>query len=137
MELRTARSHYNTFYMILLGIIIGILVGAWMGSINWYAILILSAPMLLPYIFYRIILSIDIVDEQLVLKSMNFFSKRTTIFSIKEVELQLYHIPPVGRRKGFYSMYIIKEGKVLHRIDHDVAELAVFIERFNRKKTTV
>lgn len=137
MEFRTARGHYNTFYMILLGIIIGIVVGACMGEINWYAMLILSAPMLLPYVFYRIILSIDIVDDQLVLKSMNFFRARTTIFDIREVELQLYHIPPAPRRKGFYAMYVIKGGKVLHQIEHDMKELSVFIDRFNRKKLTV
>lgn len=65
MEFKTARSHYNTFYMILLGIAIGVLVCSFTGRIHWYAVLILSVPMLLPYMFYRVYLSIDIAEEQL------------------------------------------------------------------------
>jgi len=137
MEFRTARSYYNNFLMIPLGIIIGILVGLFTGKINWYLILILSVVMTVPYMAFHTYLSINIEDEQLILKTMSLFERKTIIFNIREVELQLYYNPPRGKRKSFYSMYIIKGGKTLHEIEHKMAELSIFIDRFNRKKSTV
>ncbi|MCF6408070.1 hypothetical protein L3C95_34600 [Chitinophaga filiformis] len=143
MEFRTARSHYNTFYMIVLGIVLGVIIPGSLGALktrmNWYFLPILSAALLLPYACFRVYLSIDIADEQLVLTEMNFFGKKVTIFNIKEVELRLYYIPrpPVRKGRAFYSMYIIKGGKILHQIEHDMKELSVFIDRFNRKKATI
>lgn len=137
MEFRTARSHYNTFYMIVLGIIIGTLVGVCVGKVNLHVVLMFFAAMTLPYMLFRVYLSIDIEGQQLIVKSMNFFSRKTDVFSIREVALQLYYIPRVGKSKAFYSMYIIKEGKILHRINHDMKELSVFIDRFNRHKAGI
>jgi len=137
MEFKTVRSYYNNFLMIPLAILIGILLGLWTGKINWYLIIFFSIVMFSPYMAFHTYLSIDIADEQLILKTMSLFERKTIIFNIKEVELRLYYNPPRGKRNSFYSMYIIKEGKTLHEIEHKMAELSVFIDRFNRKKLTV
>ncbi len=123
--------------MILSGIIIGISIALWAGKANWYAMLILSAIILLPYMAFSIILSIDIIDDLLVLKTISCFRKRTILFNIREVELQLFYTARRPRRPAFYSMYIVKGGKRFHEIRHGVAELSIFIDRFNKKKADI
>lgn len=137
MKLTNPGSHRKTFYMILLGIMIGLSVGIWVdGSIS-LLVLLVAAPMLLLYMFTNVILSIDIIDDHLVLRTMNLLRRKTTLFNIKEVELQLFYTRPAQKASGYYSMHLIKNGKVLHNIEHDVAELSAFIASFNSKKAVV
>lgn len=134
MQFGTVRSYYNTFCMILLGVIVGVSLGVFAAKVNWYAMLIVAALVLLPYMFFSTILSIDIVDQHLVVKTISCFRKRTEVFDIDDVELQLFYTPAAPRRSAYYSMYVVKGKCKLHEIQHDVAELTIFIERFNKKK---
>lgn len=138
MEITTPRSHYKTFYLILLGVIIILSAGVYYGKRNSFPLLLLAVPMVLPFMFVNVILSIDIIDDQLVLKKMNFFKKKTIFFNIREVELQLFFTPGERRRRSeFYSMYIVKRGQKLHEMRHGVAELSTFIAHFNSKKASI
>lgn len=134
MEFKTAKSHYITFCLVLAGIVIGILMGALFGKVIWPVVLILSAIVLTPYLFFNIILSINVVDDHLVVKTTQLFREKTTLINIKEVELQLFHTPPKPRRKAFYSMHVVRNNKVLHEIEYDVTKLSAFILDFNQKK---
>jgi hypothetical protein len=125
--------------MILSGIIIGISIALWVGKANWYAMLILSVIILLPYMAFSTILSIDIIDDHLVLKTMSCFRKRAILFNIREVELQLFYVPrgPGKRDSAFYSMYIVRGGEKLHEIRYGLTELSAFIAHFNSKKAGI
>jgi hypothetical protein len=139
MEFTTPRRYYNTFYMILSGIIIVISFGLWQGGAKLYAMLILSAIILLAYMAFSTILSIDIIDDHLVLKTISCFRKRTILLNIREVELPLFYTPrgPGRKDSAFYSMYIVKGGKRLHEIRYGVTELSTFIAHFNSKKAGI
>ncbi len=137
MEFKTAKSYYITFGMIVTGILIGISMGVLFGKMNWPVILILSAIILIPYLFFTVILSINLVDDHIVLKTTHLFKEKATLINIKEIELQLYYTPPKPRRKGFYSMRIIRNNNVLHVIEYDMKKLSAFILDFNHKKAQV
>jgi hypothetical protein len=137
MEFKTAKSHYITFCLMLAGIVIGILMGALFGKVIWPVVLILSVIILTPYLCFNIILSVNIVDDHLVVKTTQLFREKTTLINIKEVELQLFYTPPKPRRKGFYSMHVIRNNKVIHEIEYDVNKLSAFIQDFNQKRSEV
>lgn len=137
MELRTAKSHYTFFCMILAGIIIGLLVGSWGEKPMSYAVSIVAAAILLPSMFFRIILSVNIVNEQLVVESMNLFRKKTTRFNIREIELQLMYMPPRCRRPARYGICIKKGGEVQNVIVNDEKKLAAFIDEYQQMRQTI
>jgi hypothetical protein len=124
--------------MILPGVIIGVSLSIFATEVNRYAILIVAALVLIPCMFFSTILSIDIVGQQLVLKMIAFFRERTVTFDIRDVELQLFHIPGERRRRhAYYCMYVVRGQHRLHEIRHNLAELTAFIEQFNRKKAGI
>lgn len=126
-----------TFGLMLAGIVIGISMAALFGLLIWPVALILSAIILTPYLFFNFILSINVVDDHLVLHTMQLFRKKKTLIHIKEIELQLFYVPPKPRRKGFYSMYVIRNNKVIHAVESDMDRLRAFILDFNQKKAGI
>lgn len=137
MEFKTAKHYYTTFRLVLAGILIGISIAALSGKVVWPAILIFVAIILIPNIFFNIILSINIVDDQLVLKTIRLFRERTTFINITEIELQLFYTPRKPKRKAFYSMHVVRNSKVLHEIEYDRNKLSAFILDFNKKKSQI
>ncbi|PWV56675.1 hypothetical protein C7475_1011192 [Chitinophaga sp. S165] len=91
---------------------IGFLVGIQMGVIYWMVMLAIAAFVLLSYWSSDIVLSMDVVDDHLVLQTTKCFEQKTTRFNIREIELQLFYTLPTAKKRGFYSMYVMRSNKV-------------------------
>ncbi len=137
MEFNTYENYCTSFYMLLGGIVIGTSVmAALCGKVGLRASLAISSVLVVSFLTFTDVLSVNIVDDHLVLKTVQLFKKKRILMNIKEVELQLYYVRPRSMGRGKYAMRVIRNNNVLYTLKYDKDKINDFIQEFNQKKSS-
>src|SRR5690349_14601623 len=136
MEFTTVKNYYTIFWLLSVGLaILTLIADAKFGEPGLYASLIFSSFMMTIFLLFNEVLSIHIVDDHLVIKTIRSLSQQTKLMNIREVELDLHYVRSrPGGNGHFYVMRVIRNRIVRHEIKYDMEKINDFIREFNKKK---